>query len=110
MGSDLYMEEQSFRPRPTKATWEWREDAGDHVLVIEQDVFYHGYKIVWEGQPNEHNIDLLEIFVGRGNIPEKPEPVKSLREKIDEEVYKFFGYMDSGLTARIIKVVEEHND
>lgn len=83
MGSDLFMAEQQFRPRPNRAAWEFVNDKLE--LVIYKDVFYHGWQMVWHGIPNEHNKDLIKVFVK--DIPEKPEVI-SKREKIADIVYE----------------------
>lgn len=64
MGSDLYMEEQSWRARPNKARWD-----GDD-LIVEQDRFYHGYVEVWRGKVTPETKPVLEAFGVK--IPAKP--------------------------------------
>lgn len=66
MGSDLYMESQSFRPRADKVYW----DEFGEILTIERDFFYDGYKVVWQGKP-EGKEDVLNAF--GVHVPEKPE-------------------------------------
>jgi hypothetical protein len=68
MGSDLYMEERSFRPRPAKARW-----LDEETLLIETDIFYHGYQEYYRGPVTDSNRVLLEKVV---KIPPKPEPKK----------------------------------
>lgn len=71
MGSDLYMEQQNFRSKGTRARW----DGND--LVIERDVFYHGWTEIWRGKPNLNNSNeksLLKALINLNKIPEKPVP------------------------------------
>src|SRR6478672_5741638 len=77
MGSDMYMEAQNFRPRPNKAEWELVND--NLELVIYQDVFYHGYKMLWHGDVNSSNESLILSLVSK--IPPKPR-YKSRREQV----------------------------
>lgn len=73
MGSDLYMESQSFRPRANKGEWD-----GDD-LVIMQDRFYIGYEIIWRGPVTPDNESLIRVMLP-GGIPPKP-PVKVSRRE-----------------------------
>jgi hypothetical protein len=63
MGSDLYMEAQSWRARPTKVYWK------DGVLFVEKDHFYDGYKVIWSGDPKGKE-DVLKAFGVK--IPAEP--------------------------------------
>lgn len=44
MGSDLHMEQASFRPRRPKVTW-----LDSNTILVETDVFYHGYREFYKG-------------------------------------------------------------
>lgn len=44
MGSDLYMEQQSFRPGPPRISWVDRS-----TILVETEVFYTGYREFYQG-------------------------------------------------------------
>lgn len=79
MGSDLYMEQRAFHPRPNKAVWELVD--GNLELVIYRDVFYHGWEMIWHGPLNEHTESLIRVFVN--DIPPKPDVPASKEHQID---------------------------
>ena len=67
MGSDLYMEAQSFRPRANKAEWD-----GDY-LVIYKDVSFTGWSEIWRGKPDLTNDQVRSLILTMiKKIPEKP--------------------------------------
>lgn len=88
MGSDMAMEIQSFRPRPVKVFWEWVEQMDDHQLVVTKDYPISGYARVFENFIDENDevvVQLLKV-IGVGEIPPKPEKVRSKRQQVEELV------------------------
>lgn len=79
MGSDLYMEQRDFRPRPNKAVWELVDDKMQ--LVIYRDTLM-GWAHIWNGVPNEHKTDLIKLMVRE--IPEKPQGPHTLDEALSK--------------------------
>lgn len=80
MGSDLYMEERNWRPRPPIVEWE-----GDE-LVVKIDTFYHGYGERFRGVPDADGVvaKMLKALVGC-DIPPKPERGPWLRVCLDSD-------------------------
>lgn len=79
MGSDMSMEAQSFRSKGTRARWD------EDYLVVERDVFYHGWTEIWRGRPDfedETTMSLLNALVSLDKIPEKPVPFHASVDKV----------------------------
>lgn len=79
MGSDLYMERQSWRPRPNKVEW-----TGEDTIKIDRDAFYTGYYTVYEGKVTPEIETLLK---GMGiRLPERNPIVDYARFAVDIRV------------------------
>lgn len=103
MGSDLYMEAQSYRPRPLRVFWE-----DEKTLVIEKDRFYKGYETLYRGALNDyakgildsHGVDFppsyLEIVSG---LPALAQEVKEL-EADARKTYAKYQKAAKRLTSR----------
>lgn len=81
MGSDLYMEQQNWRPRPNLVEW-----LDEETIKIQRDAFYTGYYTVYEGKVTPEVTTLLK---GLGiTLPEKPkdedDPIKVLARRLHE--------------------------
>lgn len=81
MGSDLYMEQQNWRPRKTLVEW-----LDEETIKVQRDAFYTGYFTVYEGKVTPEVTTLLK---GLGiSLPEKPkdedDPIKVLATRLHE--------------------------
>jgi hypothetical protein len=65
MGSDMYMMERDFRPRPNRAEW----DAHGNELTIYRDSL-DGWGVFWTGPVTEDNLSIILKLVKE--IPPKP--------------------------------------
>lgn len=92
MGSDLCMEQQNFRPRPPRVTW----TANDNEILIETDVFYHGYREFYFGRVTP---EIKRVMKSLGiTLPPKPTPPAFNVDNID----------DSYLKAVVLFLAEAH--
>lgn len=74
MGSDLYMEQQNWRPRPNIVEW-----LDEETIKIQRDAFYTGYFTVYEGRVTPEVETLLK---GLGiKLPKFVEPVLHVDQK-----------------------------
>lgn len=64
MGSDLYMEQQNYRPKPNKIEW-----VDDETISVLTDSFYWGYREVYRG-PVTPEIQILLKGLGV-KVPDK---------------------------------------
>jgi len=75
MGSDMYMMERDFRPRPNKSEWQ-----GDDLVIYTDSL--DGFKEYWRGPVTDSNRSLiLKMIV---SIPVKPvKPVTPYEKTVD---------------------------
>lgn len=66
MGSDLYLEQRSFRPGPPRVSWVDRK-----TILVETEVFYHGYREFYRG-PLTPEIKQVLTSLGIKDIPPLP--------------------------------------
>lgn len=76
MGSDLYMEQQNYRPRPNIVEWLDEEN-----IRVQTDSFYWGYRTVYEGRVTPEVETLLNGLNVR--LPEKNPIVKYAEVRTD---------------------------
>jgi hypothetical protein len=84
MGSDLSMEQASFRPRPPKVQW-----IDSHTILVETDVFYHGYREFYKGA---YTREVAQILKSMGvKVPEynMPEEIKQLATTLHNNFCKY---------------------
>lgn len=98
MGSDFAMQESSYRKRPAYAEWD-----GDE-LVIYKDSWYNGYVRWWSGPLTDDNESLILKEVA--NIPDKPEHVPTLAEKIAETLAAE-GVIRDAMETYVTSMIEE---
>ena len=115
MGSDMAMERIRIN---TEGVWEMVDD--EQYFTIYRSSSYDGFRkkdLIWRGKPNEYNLALIEILVGK--VPERPEPVFSKRTRILDIVrdiaetdYEYVDNRDKELMAdveEIMAILEEDN-
>lgn len=79
MGSDLYMEQQNYRPRPNLVEW-----VDDKNIRIRTDSFYWGYRTVYEGVLTP---EIETMMAGMGlRLPDKNPIVEYARVASDIRV------------------------
>jgi hypothetical protein len=76
MGSDMAMEKIHVE---RYARWEMVEDV-QYLSIYRRSSYDNTEQLLWRGEPNEHNEDLIKILVAI--IPDRPEPVLTLRTQI----------------------------
>ena len=76
MGSDLYMESQNFRPRPTVAFLN-----GEGRWEVYRDEFYHGYNLAFEKPDNPTTRDFFKDL-GYRVVDSRPVGVIGKHEKV----------------------------
>lgn len=88
MGSDLYMAQRDFRPRPDKAEWV------DDDIRLSKDYFMSGYKAFYQGPLTD---EIKVMMKGLGiKVPPKP---SALKEYTISFLYKKPGHLSAKLSA-----------
>jgi hypothetical protein len=82
MGSDLYMEQRNFHPRPARVTWTSATE-----ILIETDVFYYGYREFYHGKPTP---EIKQVMKSMGiKLPPKPKPRAFNVDNINDNYLKW---------------------